>query len=109
MGPQLEKSTLTDIFTGDRPDGKSLSLIHFALPCTSEHAKVVHQGQRRATLLYTSQSRGAYCMVEGTLAVVHDPELRRHYWRKQWADTLPRSIDTALAVPPKSTAFQKQT
>merc|ERR1711904_188040 len=53
------------------------------------HAESIRLGQRKATLLYSSLSRGAYCLVEGTLSFVDDPELRRHYWRRQWAATLP--------------------
>lgn len=87
--PQLEKSPLTDIFTAEKSTGQPLSVIHFALPRSSAYAESIHSGHRKAKLLYSSQSRGAYCLVEGTLSFIDDPELRRHYWRRQWAATLP--------------------
>lgn len=87
--PGLEKSPLTDIFMAERPDGCPLSIVHFALPKSQAHAESIRKGERKASLLYSSLSRGAYCVVEGTLSFIDDPELRRHYWRRQWAATLP--------------------
>lgn len=87
--PGFEKSPLTDVFTAERPEGCPLSIVHFALPKSQAHAESIRKGQRKATLLYSSPSRGAYCLVEGSLSFVDDPELRRHYWRRQWAATLP--------------------
>merc|ERR1719262_914991 len=62
--PQLEKSPLTDIFLAESPTGCPLSIVHFALPASSAQAASIRSGHRSAKLLYSSQSRGAYCLVE---------------------------------------------
>lgn len=95
--PQLERNVLTDIF--EAPPIAGLGFIHFALSRSS--AAAVQAGHRRASLLYSSATREAYCIVSGQVSVLTDPDLRRRYWKGMWSFSFleGRTADSAEQSP----------
>merc|ERR1712118_367120 len=94
---------------GEVPTASGLGYIHFALHRSSAPAARALAGRRRASLLYSSSTRGAYCTVDGLLSVLTDNELRRHYWKSHWASAFPcasavgaQEPDSLEQVPPWS-------
>jgi len=81
--PSVERNVLTDIF--ESPPVAGLGFVHFALSRGSSAGARVLTGDRQASLLYISNTRGAYCSVSGQLSVLSDPESRRRYWKNHWS------------------------
>jgi len=81
--PQMERNAVTDIL--ESPHVPGLKFVHFAVSRGSAAAAPLMAGDRRASLLYVSGTRGAYCTVSGQLSVLDDVESRRRYWRSPWA------------------------
>lgn len=85
--PQMERSAITDIF--ESPSVPGLKYVHFALSRASAAAAPILAGERQASLLYISNTRGAYCTVSGQLSILIDAESRRRYWRSLWTASFP--------------------
>eukprot|EP00929_Paragymnodinium_shiwhaense_P120725 TRINITY_DN92759_c0_g1_i1.p1 TRINITY_DN92759_c0_g1~~TRINITY_DN92759_c0_g1_i1.p1 ORF type:complete len:365 (+),score=66.24 TRINITY_DN92759_c0_g1_i1:53-1147(+) len=79
--PQVERNVVTDIF--EAPPTSGLGFIHFALSKSAAAGNML-AGDRRASLMYVSPTRGAYCVVSGQVSVLDDPESRRRYWKSAW-------------------------
>eukprot|EP00747_Dinoflagellata_sp_TGD_P028569 gnl/TRDRNA2_/TRDRNA2_133347_c0_seq1.p1 gnl/TRDRNA2_/TRDRNA2_133347_c0~~gnl/TRDRNA2_/TRDRNA2_133347_c0_seq1.p1 ORF type:complete len:346 (-),score=40.74 gnl/TRDRNA2_/TRDRNA2_133347_c0_seq1:41-1078(-) len=92
--PQLERSSLTDLL--ESPPVAGLGFIHFALSRNCAAAQAVLAGNRQASLLYSSGTRGAYCTVSGQLSILSDMDARRHYWKSAWSASFP-----AVSAAPK--------
>lgn len=101
--PQMERNDLTDIF--ESPPVAGLCFIHFAVSRNSPFGTAILAGHRRASLLYVSNTRGAYCTIGGQISVLSDPESRRHYWKNIWASSFPAAIaDIARPGAPSAAA-----
>lgn len=85
--PNMERNVLTDLL--ESPVVPGLGFIQFAVSANSSFGRQVAAGHRRASLLYTSNSRGAYCTISGQLSVLADPESRRRYWKNAWFMSFP--------------------
>lgn len=94
--PQVERNVLTDIF--ESPTVSGLGFVHFAISRASGPGAQVLSGDRKASLLYISNTRGAYCTVSGQVSVLTDPEARRRYWKNMWAFSFPANEAGAPAA-----------
>ncbi|CAK0807307.1 unnamed protein product [Prorocentrum cordatum] len=102
--PQLERNVLTDAL--ESPPAPGLAFVHFAVSRGSPQGAAVLAGRRRASLLYASSTRGAYCSVSGSLSVLGDAESRRRYWRTpgMWSLAFLQAGPAAAAAAPAPTA-----
>lgn len=106
--PQLERNVLTDIF--ESPPTSGLGFIHFAVSRSSVPGAAAVAGDRRASLLYVSHARGAYCTVTGQVSVLSDIETRRRYWKTAWTGSFVGAADgaTPANIAPAPSAAGKR-
>eukprot|EP00928_Gymnodinium_smaydae_P028276 TRINITY_DN21602_c0_g6_i1.p1 TRINITY_DN21602_c0_g6~~TRINITY_DN21602_c0_g6_i1.p1 ORF type:complete len:434 (+),score=97.91 TRINITY_DN21602_c0_g6_i1:145-1302(+) len=85
--PQLERNVVTDLL--EAPANSGLGFVHFTVSRNSPLGAAALAGDRRASLLYVSHVRGAYCTVNGQLSVLSDAESKRRYWKPSWIAAFP--------------------
>lgn len=90
--PMLQRNDITDLIESPKVPG--LGFVHFALLKSSPLGVAIESGHRRASLLYVSNTRGAYCNVTGQISTLTDDESRRHYWKNSWAASFPSEPET---------------
>lgn len=95
--PQLARNDLTDLL--ESPPVAGLGFVHLAVSRASPFGTAIAAGHRRASLLYVSSTRGAYCTISGQVSVLSDPEARRRYWRAAWAPSFPPRLPAQDARP----------